>query len=112
MHEHAVEQRLERNLHALFEPRRRLADARGLLGDGEDVVEVGVLERDDGGHRLGERRHRGMRVGRARPQDVALGVAENPVLGVDGGRFGDVEAAVVDRREADVVVAVDRGERA
>ena len=66
---------------------RRLADRSGALGDRGDVVERGVLERDDRGHQLRDRRHRQVLALVVGGQDLAgAGVLDDVCVRVDGRR--------------------------
>ena len=74
------EQRLEQLVHGqrLTGPqeRGRLPHLRGCRRDGDGGVQVGPLERDDGGHDLGDARHGSALALAARPQDPAISVDE------------------------------------
>ena len=105
--EQAAEQLVDCGLVALGQPGRRLSHARGGGRHGEDLVELGVFQRDDGGHDLGDGGHGALVVCLARPQDVAVCIDQHAVGGVDGGGLCNGEAAVCDGGAAHVVCAAD-----
>ena len=100
VHEQSLQEVFQAHRRALHQPGRRLPHRRGRVRDGELRVRARVFQGHDGRHHLGDRGHRRLARAGTRPQDVAVGIAQDAIGAIERGHLRDRKVAIRDARRA------------